>query len=50
MAIYTNFRIGSGLEKGLAESVKNLTDFGMNPEQISRALKLPLDVVQRCLK
>ncbi|MDR1144367.1 MAG: Rpn family recombination-promoting nuclease/putative transposase [Spirochaetaceae bacterium] len=38
-----------GREEGLGESVKNLLDFGMSPEQISRALKLPLDVVQRCL-
>jgi predicted transposase/invertase (TIGR01784 family) len=38
-----------GREEGLGETVKNLLDFGMKPEQISRALKLPLDTVKRYL-
>jgi hypothetical protein len=43
--------IEQGLEQGHAqgreEAVKNLYDFGMNPEQISQALKLPLETVQQ---
>jgi hypothetical protein len=40
-----------GLEQGHAqgreEAAKNLYDFGMSPEQISQALKLPLETVQQ---
>jgi predicted transposase YdaD len=36
-----------GLEKGQEETVKNLLDFGMEAEQISRALKIPLETVLR---
>jgi hypothetical protein len=32
-------------EEDREETVKNLLDFGMSPEQISRALKLPFDTV-----
>jgi predicted transposase YdaD len=38
-----------GREEGLEETVKNLLDFGMKPDQISRALKLPPDAVKRYL-
>jgi predicted transposase/invertase (TIGR01784 family) len=38
-----------GLEKGHEEAARNLLDFGMSPEQISQALKLPLDRVRRYL-
>jgi hypothetical protein len=38
-----------GLERGRREGIKNLLDFGMTPEQISRALKLPPDTVQQYL-
>jgi predicted transposase YdaD len=38
-----------GREEGREETVKNLLDFGMKPEQISRALKLSFDAVQRYL-
>ena len=36
-----------GREQGREESIISLLEFGMNPEQISRALKLPFDVVQQ---
>jgi predicted transposase/invertase (TIGR01784 family) len=38
-----------GREEDREETVKNLLKFGMNPEQISRALKLPLDTVRQYL-
>jgi predicted transposase YdaD len=38
-----------GREKGREEAIKSLLEFGMKPEQISRALKIPFDVVQRYL-
>ena len=34
-----------GLEKGRVEAVNNLLGYGMTPEQISQALKLPLETV-----
>jgi predicted transposase YdaD len=37
-------------EKDREETIRNLLDFGMKTEQISRALKLPLDAVRRYLK
>jgi DNA-binding NarL/FixJ family response regulator len=36
-------------EEGREEAVKNLLEFGMNPEQIARALKLPMDTVTQSL-
>jgi hypothetical protein len=36
-------------EEGREEAINKLLAFGMTPEQISRALKLPLDTVQRYL-
>jgi predicted transposase YdaD len=36
-----------GREEGKGETIKNLLDFGMEAEQISRALKIPLDAVLR---
>jgi hypothetical protein len=39
-----------GREEGREETVKNLLDFGMGPEQISRALKLPLEVALRYIR
>jgi hypothetical protein len=36
-----------GWEKGREEAAKNLYDFGMKAEQISQALKLPLETVQQ---
>lgn len=38
-----------GLERGQGKAAKNLLDFGMSPEQISQALKLPLDKVRQYL-
>ena len=53
LAVEREEGIEEGIEKGreenLVETVKNLLDFGMKPEQISRALKLPPDTVQRYL-
>ncbi|MDR0598009.1 MAG: hypothetical protein LBG14_05830 [Treponema sp.] len=40
-------RFEEGREESLGETIKNLLEFGMNPEQISRALKLPPDAVKR---
>ena len=34
-----------GLERGRGEAVNNLLGYGMTPEQISQALKLPLETV-----
>jgi predicted transposase/invertase (TIGR01784 family) len=34
-----------GREEGRGEAVNNLLRYGMTPEQISRALKLPLETV-----
>jgi predicted transposase YdaD len=34
-------------ERDREETIRNLLDFGMKAEQISRALKLPVDTVQR---
>jgi hypothetical protein len=39
-----------GREEDREETVKNLLEFGMSAEQISRALKLPLDVVRQYLR
>jgi hypothetical protein len=39
-----------GWEKGREETIKSLLEFGMKPEQISRALKIPFDVVQCYLR
>jgi predicted transposase YdaD len=36
-------------ERDREETIRNLLDFGMKAEQISRALKLPLDTVQQYL-
>jgi predicted transposase YdaD len=36
-----------GMEEGREEAVKNLLGFGMAPEQISEALKLPLETVRQ---
>jgi hypothetical protein len=36
-----------GMEKSQARDVKNLLAFGMVPEQISQALKLPLETVRQ---
>jgi predicted transposase YdaD len=38
-----------GLETGQEEAAKNLSAFGMGPEEIARALKLPLDTVRHYL-
>jgi predicted transposase/invertase (TIGR01784 family) len=38
-----------GREEDREETIRNLLDFGMKAEQISRALKLPLDTVQQYL-
>jgi hypothetical protein len=38
-----------GREEGREETVRNLLDFGMSLEQISRVLKIPLDTVRRYL-
>ncbi|MDR2019975.1 MAG: hypothetical protein LBQ14_04335 [Treponema sp.] len=38
-----------GREEGREEAAKKLLDFGMSPEQISQALKLPLDRVRQYL-
>jgi predicted transposase YdaD len=38
-----------GLIRGREETVKNLLAYGMPPEQISRALKLPPDTVEQYL-
>jgi predicted transposase YdaD len=38
-----------GREEDREETVRNLLDFGMSLEQISRALKIPLDMVRRYL-
>jgi hypothetical protein len=37
-------------ERDREETIRNLVDFGMKAEQISRALKLPLDTIERYLK
>jgi predicted transposase/invertase (TIGR01784 family) len=37
-------------ERDREETIRNLLDFGMKAEQISRALKLPLDTIERYLK
>jgi predicted transposase/invertase (TIGR01784 family) len=54
IAIMRNDILEEGLEKGLEqgreEGAKNLFEFGMSPEQISQALKLPLDTVQQYLE
>jgi hypothetical protein len=34
-----------GREEGLEKAVKNMSEYGMAPEQIAQALKLPLDKV-----
>jgi hypothetical protein len=34
-----------GMEKGKKEDIKNLSEYGMSPDQIAKALKLPLDNV-----
>ena len=41
------FREGmeKGMEKGMENSVFNMLDYGMAPEDISKALKLPLETV-----
>jgi hypothetical protein len=36
-------------ERDREETIRNLLDFGMKADQISRALKLPLDAIQRYL-
>jgi hypothetical protein len=36
-----------GLVEGREEAAKNLRDFGMTPEQIAQALKLPLETVMQ---
>jgi predicted transposase YdaD len=36
-----------GREEGHEEDVKNLTAFGMSPEWIAQALKIPVETVQR---
>jgi hypothetical protein len=36
-----------GREEGRKEAVKNLTAFGMSPELIAQALKIPIDTVQQ---
>jgi hypothetical protein len=38
-----------GREEGQKDAIRNLLAFGMGPEQISRALKVPLDTVQQYL-
>ncbi|MDR3160626.1 MAG: hypothetical protein LBU28_03325, partial [Spirochaetaceae bacterium] len=38
-----------GREAGREEAIKNLLQFGMSPEQISRALRLPMDTISRYL-
>ncbi|MDR0730735.1 MAG: Rpn family recombination-promoting nuclease/putative transposase [Treponema sp.] len=37
-------------ERDREDTIRNLLDFGMKAEQISRALKLPLDTIERYLK
>jgi hypothetical protein len=39
-----------GREKGREEAIKNLLQFGMSPEQISRALRLPMDTISQYLQ
>jgi predicted transposase YdaD len=38
-----------GRQEGRGEAIKNLLMFGMSPDQVSQALKLPLDTVMRHL-
>jgi len=41
--------IEEGIEKERKEVAENLSDYGMPPDQISIALKLPIDTVIRYL-
>jgi hypothetical protein len=41
--------ISQGAYQRAMEDVKNLRDFGMEPNQIAGALKLPLDTILRYL-
>jgi predicted transposase YdaD len=34
-----------GLEQGLGKAAKNLFEYGMTPEQVAQALKMPMDTV-----
>jgi predicted transposase YdaD len=36
-----------GRQEGRGEDIKNLFMFGMSPDQVSQALKLPLETVER---
>jgi hypothetical protein len=49
LAVEREEGIEEGRQESLEETVKNLLEFGMKPEQISRALKLPPDAVRRYL-
>jgi predicted transposase YdaD len=41
--------IERGLERGRGQDIRNLIAFGMTPEQVSEALRLPLETVMRYL-
>jgi hypothetical protein len=42
--------VEDGIEMGREENAKNLRDYGMSPDQIAGALKLPLDTVLHYLE
>ena len=44
-AFYKEEGYREGMEKGMENSVFNMLDYGMAPEDISKALKLPLETV-----
>jgi predicted transposase YdaD len=45
IALMRKESLEEGREEGLEEAVANLLAYGMTPEQISQALKLPLEDV-----